>query len=179
MTGDEVDVDKTQLDGVLLITPPTVFEDFRGTYVEIYNEKMYRAAGIDVDFVQDDISTSTRHVLRGIHGDDRTWKLISCLHGSFYLVVVDCDRDSDGFGKWQSFVLSDANRKQVLVPPGYGNGHLVLSDEAIFHYKQSTYYDRASQFTIMWNDPKINIWWPVRNPIVSRRDEGGTSNLGQ
>ncbi len=172
-TVNKVEVSKTNLDRVLLITPPTVFEDFRGTYVEIYNEELYRAAGIDADFVQDDISTSTRHVLRGIHGDDRTWKLISCLQGTFYLVVVNCDRDSDRFGNWESFVLSDANRRQVLVPPGYGNGHLVLSDQAIFHYKQSTYYDRASQFTYAWNDSKLGIWWPVKNPVMSQRDETG------
>lgn len=169
----QLDIKKTELDGVLLITPPTVFEDFRGTYVELYNEEIYRAAGIDVDFVQDDISTSSRHVLRGIHGDDKTWKLISCLQGSFYLMVVNCDRDSEEFGRWQSFVLSDTNRKQVLVPPKYGNGHLVLSETAIFHYKQSTYYDRAGQFTYVWNDPELGLWWPVKSPLVSQRDETG------
>jgi dTDP-4-dehydrorhamnose 3,5-epimerase len=88
-------------------------------------------------------------------------------------VVVNWDKASLQFGKWKSFVLSDQNRLQVLVPPKFGNGHVVLSELAIFHYKQSSYYDRASQFTILWNDPKLNIWWPIKNPIVSRRDEGG------
>jgi dTDP-4-dehydrorhamnose 3,5-epimerase len=166
-----MDVSKTDLGGVLLIKPPTVFEDFRGTYVELYNEELYANAGITMKFIQDDISVSSRNVLRGIHGDQRTWKLISCLHGKFYLVVVNWDNRSPQFGKWDSFVLSDRNRLQVLIPPKFGNGHLVLSKVAIFHYKQSTYYDRAGQFTVAWNDPRLNIWWPVKHPIVSRRDE--------
>ncbi len=169
-------VSKTKLDGVLLIKPPTIFEDLRGTYVETYNEKLYTEAGINVKFVQDDISVSSRNVLRGIHGDGETWKLISCLYGKFYLVVVNWDDASPEFGKWESLVLSDQNRLQVLVPPRFGNGHLVLSELAIFHYKQSTYYNRACQFTILWNDPQLNIWWPISNPIVSRRD-GSSENV--
>lgn len=165
-------VEKTSLDGVLLITPPTLFEDWRGEYVETYNETLYRKHGIDVSFVQDDISVSDRHVLRGLHGDSGTWKLISCILGKFYLVVVNNDKDSSQYRKWESFVLSDANRKQVLIPPKFGNGHLVLSEKAVFHYKQSSYYNRAGQFTLLWNDPQLNLWWPVPNPLVSRRDSG-------
>ena len=165
-------VEKTKLDGVLQITPPTLFEDWRGEYVETYNEQLYREQGIEVQFVQDDISVSDRHVLRGLHGDATTWKLISCLYGKFYLVVVNNDPESPQYRQWASFVLSDANRKQVLIPPKFGNGHLVLSDKAIFHYKQNTYYDRAGQFTLLWNDPELDLWWPVPNPLVSRRDAG-------
>jgi len=165
-------VEETKLSGVRLIKPE-VFEDHRGFYVETYNEQMYRDHGIDVAFVQDDISVSEKDVLRGIHGDRETWKLISCLSGRFYLVVVNWDKPSDQFGQWQSFVLSDCNRHQVLVPPGFGNGHLVLSDRAVFHYKQSTYYNPAGQFTLTWNDPALGIWWPVKQPRVSRRDEVG------
>ncbi|MEW6156917.1 MAG: dTDP-4-dehydrorhamnose 3,5-epimerase family protein [Verrucomicrobiota bacterium] len=168
----KLEVQSTKLPGVLLIKPPTVFEDFRGHYVELYNERIYRDAGIEVNFVQDDISISGRHVLRGLHGDGVTTKLISCLSGRFYLVVVNNDPESMACGRWESFVLSEQNRWQVLVPPKCGLGHLVLSEQAIFHYKQSTYYDRASQFTLMWNDPKLNIWWPVPNPILSKRDSG-------
>jgi dTDP-4-dehydrorhamnose 3,5-epimerase len=167
-----LEVKKTKLDGVLLIKPPTVFEDFRGTYVETYNKELYNAAGITVDLVQDDISTSTRGVLRGIHGDAKTWKLVSCLHGKFYLIVLNHDKASPQFGQWESFTLSDVNRLQVLIPPNFGNGHVVLSDTAIFHYKQNTYYDRPGQFTVVWNDPKFKMWWPVKNPIISQRDEG-------
>ncbi len=165
-------VETTSLTGVKLIHPSTNFEDFRGSYVEIYNKELFQNAGINEDFIQDDISTSTRNVLRGIHGDQETAKLVSCLHGSFYLIVVNQDKDSPEFGKWESFTLSDKNRLQVLIPPKFGNGHLVLSERAIFHYKQTTNYNRASQFTILWNDPKFNFWWPVKNPILSRRDEG-------
>jgi dTDP-4-dehydrorhamnose 3,5-epimerase len=165
-------VETTSLKGVKLIHPSTNFEDFRGSYVEIYNRELFQNAGINEDFIQDDISTSSRNVLRGIHGDQETAKLVSCLHGSFYLIVVNQDKDSPEFGKWEGFTLSDKNRLQVLIPPKFGNGHIVLSDSAIFHYKQTTNYNRASQFTILWNDPRFNFWWPVKNPILSRRDEG-------
>jgi dTDP-4-dehydrorhamnose 3,5-epimerase len=167
-----IEVTRTKLDGVLLIKPPTIFEDFRGFYVETYNKEIYRDAGITVDFIQDDISVSSRHVLRGIHGDNNTWKLISCLSGRFYLVVVNWDKNSDQYKQWDSFVLSDHNRMQVLIPPNFGNGHVVLSDQAIFHYKQSSQYDRPGQFTILWNDPGLDIWWPIKDPILSQRDEG-------
>lgn len=167
-----MEVKKTKLDGVLLIMPPTIFEDFRGTYVEIYNEKLYNQSGMTEKFVQDDISISSRHVLRGIHGDNETWKLISCLYGKFYLVVVNWDESSPQYRRWVSFVLSDQNRLQVLVPPKFGNGHLVLSKQAIFHYKQSTYYNRSEQFTILWNNPELDLCWPIKDPILSRRDEG-------
>ena len=165
-------ISKTKLDGVLLLKPD-VFEDFRGQYVETYNEQFCRDNGIDVKFVQDDISVSSRHVLRGIHGDAETWKLVSCMYGKFYLVVVNCDKESPNFGKWQSFVLSDVNRLQVLIPPKHGNGHVVLSETAIFHYKQNTYYNPKGQFTYIWNDPQLKIWWPVKNPMISQRDEVG------
>jgi dTDP-4-dehydrorhamnose 3,5-epimerase len=161
---------QSNLDGVLLIKPD-VFEDYRGEYVEIYNEGLYQQNGITVRFVQDDISVSGRHVLRGLHGDKTTWKLVSCLSGTFYLVVLNYDHDSEHFGKWISFTLSEKNRNQVLIPPKHANGHLVLSESAIFHYKQSTYYDNNKQFTVKWNDPKFAIWWPVKTPIISRRDE--------
>ncbi len=165
-------VTETKLPGVLLIEPD-VFEDFRGEYVEMYNSELYREHGIDIAFIQDDISVSTQGVLRGIHGDDVTWKLISCLYGRFYFVVVNCDKTASHFGRWEAFTLSDRNRHQVLVPPKHGNGHFILSEKAIFHYKQSTYYDPSRQFTYKWNDPELNIWWPGRNPILSRRDEFG------
>ena len=170
-----LNTNKTKLKGVLLIHIDS-FEDHRGEYIETYNEALYRKNEIDVKFVQDDISVSARNVLRGIHGDKQTWKLISCLYGRFYFVVVNCDIHSKDFGKWQSFVLSDKNRLQVLVPPGYGNAHLVLSETAIFHYKQSTYYEPSKQFTYKWDDPRFDIWWPISNPILSQRDESAGSD---
>jgi len=158
------------LPGVLKVTPPTIFEDFRGAYVETYNEKLYRDAGIDVHFVQDDFSFSSRNVLRGIHGDRETYKLITCPHGKIFLVAVDCDADSGSFGEWVSFVLSEKDRYQVLVPPMHGLAHLVLSEHAIFSYKQSTYYDRAGQFTYRFDDARFAIDWPIGDPILSERD---------
>lgn len=165
-------VERTTLDGVLRITPPTRFEDFRGEYVELYNEQIYRDAGVDQGFVQDDISVSSRHVLRGLHGDAVTWKLVCCLHGKFYLVVVNNDPTSPQYRKWEGFTLSDKNRQQILIPPKFGNGHLILSENAIFHYKQTSYYSRETQFTLKWNDPVLGIWWPIDTPILSRRDQG-------
>jgi dTDP-4-dehydrorhamnose 3,5-epimerase len=165
-------ISRTGLDGVLTVELDA-FRDDRGEYVEIYNEALYASHGITVKFIQDDISVSKKNVLRGIHGDNLTWKLISCLHGEFYFVVVNCDGRSKDFGRWESFILSDKNRAQVLVPPGYGNAHLILSQEAVFHYKQSTYYDPDSQFTYKWNDPRFNIAWPSDNPVLSRRDREG------
>nr|WP_321397843.1 dTDP-4-dehydrorhamnose 3,5-epimerase family protein [uncultured Desulfobacter sp.] len=167
-----MEVTSTDLDGVLLIKP-TIFEDFRGEYIETYNMDQYQKKGITCDFIQDDISVSTQNVLRGIHGDTETWKLISCVYGKFYFVVVNCNKNSSDFGKWQSFNLSDKNRWQILVPPKYGNAHLVMSNMTIFHYKQTTYYNPKRQFTYTWNDPRFNIWWPIKNPIISRRDEEG------
>ena len=165
-------VEKTELDGVLIIDPPTIFKDFRGSYIETYNKRLYEENGIKELFIQDDISTSKKNVLRGIHGDKSTYKLVSCLYGEFYLVVINNNPKSNQFKKWQSFILSEFNRKQVLIPPLFGNGHLVLSELAIFHYKQTTEYDRDGQFTIMWNDPNYNISWPINNPILSKRDGG-------
>lgn len=166
-------VKKTKLKGVLTIQLDA-FKDFRGEYIETYNEALYKKAGITTKFIQDDISVSKKHVLRGIHGDQKTWKLISCLYGAFYLVVVNCDKKSKDFGKWQGFTLSDKNRLQVLVPAKYGNAHVILSDKAIFHYKQSTYYQgQSKQFTYLWNDPSLKIKWPVKKPILSKRDKTG------
>ncbi len=167
-----INVLTTELPNVRIIQP-YVYDDFRGEYVEIWNETEYKDKVGNIKFVQDDISVSRQHVLRGLHGDGETWKLVSCLSGAFYLVVLNYDRDSDHFGKWISVTLSDKNRKQVLIPPKHANGHLVLSEKAIFHYKQNTYYNHKGQFTILWNDPKFNIWWPIKRPIISQRDEFG------
>lgn len=163
--------EKTQLDGVLKISASTIFEDFRGIYVEIFNENLFKNANINTRFIQDDVSTSRKYVLRGIHGDNSTWKLVTCLLGTIYLVVVNNDDLSAEYRKWQSFTLSDKNQISVLIPPKFGNGHLVMSDTAIFHYKQSTDYKMESQFTIKWNDPTFNIWWPISQPILSQRDK--------
>ena len=170
---------ETELDNVLLFKPD-IFEDFRGFFIETYNEERYtreikEKTGHEVRFLQDDISVSSRNVLRGIHGDPKTWKLVDCLVGKIYLVVVNCDKGSENFRKWQDFNLSDTNRHQILIPPKFGSAHLVLSDRTIFHYKQSKYYDPGNlkQFTYGFDDPNFNIWWPIKDPILSKRDELG------
>jgi dTDP-4-dehydrorhamnose 3,5-epimerase len=123
--------------------------------------------------VVDDFSTSSKNVLRGLHGDNKTWKLIDCRHGRFYFVVLNVVEGSPQYGQWEGFTLTETNHWQVLVPPNFANGHLALTDKIIFNYKQSEYYDPTGQFSIRHDDPKFKIWWPVKNPILSRRDEEG------
>lgn len=163
-------VEKTLLEGVMLVKPD-VFEDHRGNFFETYNSREYYAAGLTANFVQDDISVSKHRVLRGMHGDPKTTKLIQCLHGSIYAVVVDCDPSRETFGKWEAFILTDENHYQLYIPPMYGNGYYVLSEEAVYSYKQDTFYGEAKQFTYKWNDPQLGIRWPDERPILSRRDE--------
>lgn len=158
----------------LSIIKPEVFYDFRGEYVETFNEEKYRFTddqGNLIRFVEDDISMSKQHVLRGLHGDEKTWKLIQCLMGEFYYVVVDMRKKSATYLQWEAFTLSEKNRWQVLVPAGCANGHLVMSNRCIFSYKQSQYYSgMKNQFTVRWNDPSLNIFWPITQPILSERD---------
>ena len=163
-------IENTELEGVKKIIP-TTFKDHRGSYTEIYNKGFMIENKIDMDFVQDDISVSHKNVLRGIHGDLKTQKLVSCLYGEFQLIVVNNNSESKQFKKWQSFEVSFENKVQILIPPMFGNGHLVLSEFAIFHYKQNTQYDRDSQFTIKWNDPTYKFKWHNNDPILSTRDK--------
>lgn len=162
-------VENTPLDGVKLIKPD-FYEDYRGTNFEAYNEAKYRDEIPFAPFVVDSISTSRKHTLRGIHGDDRTTKLISCLYGTIYYIIINRDPDSKQYNHWFGITLSDRNKHQILIPPKFGNGHLVMSEEAVFSYKLNAYYDRASQFTIKWNDPMHDFYWPIKNPILSERD---------
>jgi dTDP-4-dehydrorhamnose 3,5-epimerase len=149
---------------------PNIFEDHRGSYIETFNEDAWREIA-DVHFVQDDISVSHKNILRGIHGDFVTWKLVQCIYGAFFNVIVDRNPSSPTFNKWEGFVLADRERMQLLIPPGFGNGVLALTEPAIYHYKQTTYYQPGRQFTIKWNDPEIGIEWPLKgNPILSERD---------
>jgi dTDP-4-dehydrorhamnose 3,5-epimerase len=172
-----MEISETKIKGVLLFKPQIV-EDFRGCYLETYNERIYseeikKRLGEDIKFVADDYSVSSKDVLRGIHGDNKTWKLIDCMRGRIYVVIVNCDAESSDFGKWESFILSEENKHQLLVPAKFGTSHLVLSDKAIFHYKQSAYYDPAvlKQFTYRFDDPRFNIFWPCHKPLLSQRDK--------
>jgi dTDP-4-dehydrorhamnose 3,5-epimerase len=166
-------IDQIMSTPVYKITVP-VFNDHRGIYLELYNKENYQKNLATTEFLQDDISISRKNVLRGIHGDQKTWKLISCLVGTIYVVIVNNDPAHKDFKKWVSCIISDQDEERIfiLVPPKHGLGHLVQSTKAVFWYKQSTYYNRESQFTIKWNDPAYNIRWPVKNPITSQRDQG-------
>lgn len=162
---------KTKLSGVIKfkLNP---FKDHRGEYIELFNKNLFNKTKLKINFIQDDISISKKNVLRGIHGDYKTWKLITCLHGEFVLLVVNNIKNHKEYKKFQIFKLSDKNNIQILIPPGFGNGHYVLSKKTIFHYKQSTMYDRKSQFTIKWNDKNFKFKWPFKaKPIISKRDE--------
>ena len=162
----------------VVIIQPEIHHDYRGEYVETWNSENYAVFNHLVNnskqifFKQDDISTSVKHTLRGLHGDNKTWKLVSCVYGSLLQVVVDMRESSDTYLEYDMFSINDKNRNQILVPPGFANGHLVMSDFGIFSYKQSTLYGGAKeQFTVKWNDPKLNIPWPIDNPILSSRDK--------
>jgi dTDP-4-dehydrorhamnose 3,5-epimerase len=154
----------------LITVLPDIHEDYRGTFVEHFNQKEFDKTGLNIPFLRDCISTSCKNTLRGIHYDDKTWKLIQCLAGKIYFVVVNMQPQQPGYLQWESFILSQHNRKQVLVPPMYGNGHLVLSEHCTFHYKMTEYYDPANEKTLKWDDPQANIHWPVKNPILSQKD---------
>lgn len=145
-------------------------EDYRGELYTIFNQKEH-----DLIFNHDKVSTSYKNVLRGLHGDHKSWKLITCLEGTVYLVVVDNRKESKNYLKWDSLILSDKNKLSILVPPNFANGHYVISEKAIFFYKWSyngEYPDTSDQFSLCWNDPTINITWPCNFPILSNRDKG-------
>ena len=151
------------------IYQPDVFEDFRGELFTLYKQEES-----NLYFNHDKVSISKQNVLRGLHGDSKAWKLITCLSGEIYLVVVDNRPESENYLKWDWIVLTAKNRKQVLIPPMFANGHFILSQEATFFYKWSysgEYPDVKDQFTLKWNDSRINIHWPIINPILSERDK--------
>ena len=148
---------------------PDVFEDFRGELFTLFKQEES-----DLVFNHDKVSISKQYVLRGLHGDSRSWKLITCLAGEVYLVVVDNRPESPNYLKWDWIILDDRTRKQVLTPPQFAIGFLVLSDQAMLHYKwayEGEYADIDVQFTLKWDDPKINIYWPIDNPILQKRDK--------
>lgn len=164
----------TELEGVRLLVPE-VFTDHRGRYVELFDSRTFARECGDVQFVQDDVAVSHRHVLRGLHGDHETTKLVSVLHGTGHALIADNRPDSPTYRRWQAFTLSGENRHQLLLPPGIGNSILALTEPVVYWYKQSTHYVPGRQFTIRWDDPEWGFEWPIRDPILSARD-GGTSH---
>ena len=147
----------------------SVFKDNRGLYWTSWEKHKYK-----LHFKHDKFSLSKKNVLRGLHGDNKTWKLVSCVYGKVFFVVVNFNKKSKKYLEKKTFILSHTNRKQVLIPPFFLNGYLCLSNECVFHYKLSykgKYADTKNQFSIKWNDPFLKIKWPIKTPILSKRDK--------
>ena len=164
------------------VVQPSVYHEYRGSISTTYHSDYYdrllpaneRNEGLE--FKHDRYSKSKLGVLRGLHYDEKTWKLVSCLHGKIYLVVLDVREHSTTYGKWESFIISPETQTQVLIPPMFANGHYIMEDDSLFHYKmayQGEYNDETKQKTIVFNDKRFGIEWPVQSPILSNRDRNG------
>ena len=164
-------VTENSLPGVLLIEP-VVHRDGRGFFIETYHADRYREHGIAAPFVQDNHSRSIQGTLRGLHLQVQRpqGKLIHVIEGEIFDVAVDVRRGSPAFGRWVSVDLTADNFRQVYVPPGFAHGFYVVSPIAQVEYKCTDLYDPASEIGIAWNDPALNIPWPVKEPVLSSRD---------
>jgi dTDP-4-dehydrorhamnose 3,5-epimerase len=162
---------ETELDGVVLIEPE-VHGDERGFLVETYRDDAWRELGVALDFVQENHSRSHRNILRGLHfqTDPGQAKLVRCLRGRIWDVAVDLRRDSATFRRWEAYELDDQSHRQLLVPVGFAHGFCVLSELADVAYKLSSYYDPATEAGIAWDDPELDVEWPVSEPALSERD---------
>ena len=165
---------ETSIEGVFIIEP-MVFGDERGYFMETYHKREFEENGLNVDFVQDNQSKSTRGVLRGLHFQytQPQGKLVRVIKGEVFDVCVDLRKKSDSYGKYESVILSEENKKQFYVPPGFAHGFLVLSDEAEFTYKCTDFYNGPDEGGIIWNDPEIGIDWPLDEDeiILSKKDK--------
>ena len=160
----------------VLIVEPRVFGDARGFFVESWNRRTFAAAGLGVDFVQDNHSRSSRGVLRGLHYQLRQpqGKLVRVVCGRVFDVAVDLRRSSPRLGQWVGVELSAENQRQLWIPPGFAHGFVTLSDSADFLYKTTDYWHAEHERTLLWNDPALRIDWPIRDPIVAAKDAAGT-----
>jgi len=165
-------ITQTNLPGVLVIEPK-VFKDARGFFLETFQAERYRAAGINPNFVQDNHSRSQKGVLRGLHFQKTKpqGKLINVSQGVVYDVAADVNPESPTFGQYFAIELSDVNHTQLWIPAGYAHGFCVLSDSADFHYRCTEYYDPQDEAGVLWNDPQININWPIKSPLLSEKDK--------
>jgi dTDP-4-dehydrorhamnose 3,5-epimerase len=162
----------TALSDVILIEPK-VWTDARGFFLESWNERDFQRAGLNVRFRQDNHTRSVRNVLRGVHYQLQRpqGKLIRCTRGAIFDVAVDLRRSAKTFGRWVGAELSEDNHQMLWIPPGFGHGFLVVSDEADVHYKASELYDAASDRVLLWNDQRLAIEWPlVGAPVLSTKD---------
>ncbi|MCX6029914.1 MAG: dTDP-4-dehydrorhamnose 3,5-epimerase [Chloroflexi bacterium] len=165
-------IETTALPGVLIVTP-RVFADPRGFFFESYNQEKFRGYGIDTVFVQDNHSKSTRGTLRGLHFQVAPMaqvKLVRCVRGAIWDVAVDIRAGSPTFGQWVGAELTADNFRQIYVPIGFAHGFCVLSDEAEVLYKTSAVYSQTHEQGIAWNDPALNVAWPIADPLLSARD---------
>jgi dTDP-4-dehydrorhamnose 3,5-epimerase len=165
-------IERTYLDGVLIIQPD-VFKDDRGYFFESYSLKKFTNEGLELNFVQDNISKSKMGTIRGLHyqiGNSAQGKLCQVISGTVLDVAVDIRFNSRTFGKYVSEILSEDNHTQIWIPPGFAHGFAVLSEAAIFHYKCTNYYNKRDERGILYNDPFIGIDWQAENPIVSDKD---------
>ena len=163
---------RTKLQDCVVIEPK-VFGDERGFFLETFQASRYAdLAGIVLPFVQDNHSRSSKGVLRGLHFQKTKpqGKLVRVIEGEVYDVAVDIRKGSDTFGHWEGVILSEENKKQFWVPPGFAHGFLVLSETADFEYKCTDYYDPSDEGVILWNDKNLDIPWPIGNPILSDKD---------
>jgi len=173
----EFKITKSNVISDISIITPSISEDKRGTIWTSYlSNKLDNLLPENIEFKHDKFSESKKNVLRGIHGDNKTWKLVTSVYGEIYQVVVDCRKSSPSYLKWDSFVIKKNSQKLILLPPGIGNAYYVLSDIAVYHYKLAyinEYNDADSQFTFSWDNNSFNINWPSDNPILSDRDIAG------
>ena len=163
-------VEKTQLDGALLIYPKT-YEDERGLFYESWRSDAYKTAGIQETFVQDNVSANKKGVLRGLHFQKSMGQLVTVVKGTIFDVVVDIRKDSATFGQHITLELSKKNPAQLYMPAGMAHGFCVLTESAIINYKCTEYYDPTLEGGLSWNDPDLNINWPLKAPILSERDQ--------
>jgi dTDP-4-dehydrorhamnose 3,5-epimerase len=168
-------ITQTKLSGVLVLEPD-VFGDSRGFFLETFSSKRYEDAGLKLPFVQDNVSYSSKGILRGLHfqNPNAQGKLVQVLTSEVFDVAVDIRVGSPAFGQWFGEILSAENHKQMYIPPGFAHGFCVLSDTALFSYKCTDYYNPATEGGIIFNDPDLGITWPVNNPQLSKKDAGYT-----
>jgi dTDP-4-dehydrorhamnose 3,5-epimerase len=175
MSYKEFTVNKSKVFDDVIIIQPSVFEDLRGNIYTSYNDDIYKNDLLPqrLDFKHDKFAMSRQNVLRGLHGDSKTWKLVSCVYGEILEVVADMRKKSSTYMKWEGFSLNADKYRQVLIPPGFVNGYYVQSEYAVFHYKlayHGDYIDADDQMTVAWNDRQLNIDWPCDDPILQSRD---------
>lgn len=156
----------------VLLVEPTVFGDGRGFFMETYSAQRYADAGMADVFVQDNVSLSRRGVLRGLHlqHPNAQGKLVSVLRGEVFDVAVDVRVGSPTYGRWVGELLSSDNKRQLYVPPGFAHGFVVTSDEALFAYKCTAYYDPGAELSLRWDDPDVGVTWPAIEVTLSDRD---------